>query len=111
MSRSQLNEISRKSDKRSIVKCIGEVIIRPTKAAVVAAEMFSGTGTAFRKLAHGYIAILTCAHMVIGDDNVPYYKIWFDPDPSSHEYTAMICVAWYYPNDRYEMKYDANELH
>eukprot|EP01083_Nonionella_stella_P164010 541572_1 len=109
--KTKLKPISRRLDERSIVKCIGEVIIRPTKAATDADEMGSGTGTAFRKLNHGYIAILTCAHNVIDDDNEPYYKIWFDPDPSSHEYTAMICVAWYYPNDRYEMKYDVNQKH
>eukprot|EP01083_Nonionella_stella_P262009 891419_1 len=109
--KTKLKPISRRLDERSIVKCIGEVIIRPTKAATDADEMGSGTGTAFRKLNHGYIAILTCAHNVIDDDNEPYYKIWFDPDPSSDELTAMNCVAWYYPNDRYEMKYDANELH
>eukprot|EP01083_Nonionella_stella_P080814 222215_1 len=108
---SQLQPKSRALDKRSIVKCIGEVIIRPTKADTDAQQMGSGTGTAFRKLDHGYIAILTCAHNVIGDDGKPYYKIWFDPDPSNKEYTALICAAWYYPNDRYEMKYDVNQKH
>eukprot|EP01083_Nonionella_stella_P011444 32526_1 len=69
---SKLRPISRKIDKRSIVKCIGEVIIRPTKAATDVDKMVTGTGTAFRKLDHGYIAILTSAQNVIGDDSEPH---------------------------------------
>eukprot|EP01083_Nonionella_stella_P158867 517557_1 len=106
---SQLSAISKKADDRSIVKCIGRVFIQ-RKATT--SQLHSGTGTVFKKWENGYIAVLTCAHNILDDDNTEAHKIWFAPDPQNKDpKTKLKCIAWYYPRDRYECKYDTTQKH
>eukprot|EP01083_Nonionella_stella_P175968 614399_1 len=108
---SQLNAISKKADDRSIVKCIGRVFIQ-RKATTPVDQFHSGTGTVFKKWENGYIAVLTCAHNILDDDNTEAHKIWFAPDPQNKDLkTRLKCIAWYYPRDRYECKYDTTQKH
>eukprot|EP01084_Bolivina_argentea_P146744 256868_1 len=58
----------------AIINCIGRVYFRLNENDN---ELRSGTGTVIKKFGNDFIAILTCAHVVVKDDGNEVDRIWF----------------------------------
>eukprot|EP01084_Bolivina_argentea_P146745 256869_1 len=58
----------------AIINCIGRVYFRLNTNDE---NLHSGTGTVIKKFANDFIAILTCAHVVVKDDGNEVDRIWF----------------------------------
>eukprot|EP01084_Bolivina_argentea_P056105 102719_1 len=101
-----------KDEDKPIINCIGRVYFRVNENDTF---LRSGTGTVIKKLENDFIAILTCAHIVVGDDGNYHDTIWFSPNPEDiNEYDTpkygLRCFA-YYPKERYNQGYNPQEKH